>query len=181
MDKVALRRSLLQQRQSMSVEVWREWSDRLCAHLQASLLFQQAQTVLTYSSFRQEPDLSSLVSIPKVWGLPRCVDRALVWHQWSLTEPLQAGTYGILEPQVNAPILPVEQVDLILVPCVACDRQKYRLGYGGGYYDRLFSQPAWTSKLAIGIVFEFGYLPLLPFDEWDRPLTAICTETGFIS
>jgi len=70
----------------------------------------------------------------------------------------------------------VNQVDLLLVPAVACDRRGYRLGYGGGFYDRLLSQPEWQQKPAIGIIFDFARLPTLPFDPWDQPLTSICTE-----
>jgi len=69
-------------------------------------------------------------------------------------------------------------VDLMLVPAVACDVRGYRLGYGGGYYDRLFSQPQWQQVPAIGIVFEYARLPSLPKDVWDRPMTGICSESG---
>jgi 5-formyltetrahydrofolate cyclo-ligase len=60
---------------------------------------------------------------------------------------------------------------------VACDRQGYRLGYGGGYYDRLLSSPAWSKIPTIGVVFDFAYFPQLPFDNWDKPLQAIVSET----
>lgn len=70
-------------------------------------------------------------------------------------------------------------VDLILVPAVACDRHGYRLGYGGGFYDRMLSLNEWTTPPTVGIVFDFAYLPQLPIDRWDKPLQAVCTETGF--
>ncbi len=179
-EKSQLRRSLLKQRQSIPLEEWREKSDRLTFHLQSSPLLTQSRTILAYFSFRQEPDLSPLFTDSKHrWGFPRCVDKSLIWHTWEPGEPLSKGAYGIFEPQPDSPILEPNEVDAILVPAVACDRQGYRLGYGGGFYDRLLSSPHWASKPTVGIVFEFAYLPQLPVDPWDKPLHSICTENRF--
>ncbi len=180
MNKAELRRSLLQKRQSISVEEWRQKSDRICTHLQSSSLVTHSQTVLAYFSFRQEPDLSPLFRDTKhCWGLPRCFGKSLFWHSWKAGEPLQKGNYGILEPKPNATTLEPKDVNLILVPAVACDQRGYRLGYGGGFYDRLLNSPEWDSIPTIGIVFEFAYIPQLPIDEWDQGLHSVCTETGF--
>ena len=179
-SKTELRRSLLKTRQSIPENEWREKSDRLCTHLESSALFTSAHTILAYFSFRQEPDLSPLfVDSSHRWGFSRCVGDALKWHVWQPGHTLQQGIYGILEPPLASPQLEPPEVDLILVPAVACDQRGYRLGYGGGFYDRMFSAANWNSKPKIGIVFEFAYVPQLPIDPWDKPLEAICTETGF--
>lgn len=181
--KPQLRRSLLQLRQTMPSAVWQQKSQQICAQLQQSGWLHQARTVLAYSSLRQEPDLSSLmVQLNAIsWGLPRCVGQALSWHLWQPEHSLQAGRYGILEPTASAPQITAAEVDLILVPAVACDRQGYRLGYGGGFYDRLLSQPDWRSIPTIGIIFEFALLPALPTEAWDWPLQAVCTEAGLFA
>lgn len=179
--KAELRRSLLKARQSLPQEEWRHKSDRITSHLQTSPLFTSAQTILAYFSFRQEPDLSSLFTdTSRRWGFPRCVGVCLSWHVCSPkdTQLLQKGAYGILEPHPDTPTVEPTEVDLILVPAIACDLRGYRLGYGGGYYDRLLSSSEWASKPTIGIVFEFAYLPQLPIDSWDKPLQAVCTETA---
>ncbi len=179
-DKSELRRSLLQKRRSLSVEEWQKKSDRLCERLRSLSLLTQAKTVLAYFSFRQEPDLSSVYTDSQWhWGFARCVGKSLVWHSWKPGEPLCKGNYGIFEPHSDSPTLQPDEVDLILVPAVACDERGYRLGYGGGFYDRLLSAANWASKPTIGIVFEFAYLPQLPVDPWDKPLHSICTETKF--
>jgi 5-formyltetrahydrofolate cyclo-ligase len=112
--------------------------------------------------------------------MSRCVNKALHWHHWSPDKslPLQTGRFGIVEPHPAAPTIKPESVDLILVPAIACDHQGYRLGYGGGFYDRLLSDPIWSAKRAIGIVFESARLPQLPHDSWDQPLSAVCSEIG---
>jgi 5-formyltetrahydrofolate cyclo-ligase len=187
--KTTLRRSLLKIRQSMTTPEWKEKSAHICAQLVTSTLFQEAKTILAYFSFRQEPDLSPLLTdiftkvkpnanFSKIWGYPRCVDDSLCWHIWTPNDSIQIGPYGIKEPHPKAPTIAPQEVDLILVPCVACDSQGYRLGYGGGYYDRLLSSPEWSQKPTIGIVFEFAYLQALPIEPWDQQLQEICTETG---
>lgn len=164
----------------MSQEVWRQKSDHLCAQLKTWSEFNQAKTILAYFSFRREPNLESLFETSCRWGFPRCSNHTMSWHVWSPATSLELriGEYGILEPPSHAPTLKPEDVDLILVPAVACDVRGYRLGYGGGFYDRMLSLPEWASKLTIGIVFEFARLPEIPTDPWDRSLQGVCTEAG---
>jgi 5-formyltetrahydrofolate cyclo-ligase len=181
MDKSDLRKILLQKRRSLSLAEWTSRSQLICQQVQKLPAFQKAKTVLTYTSFKQEPDLSGLLQdTSKVWGLPRCVGESMIWHLY-LPDQLQSGAFGILEPQADAPTLQPEQVDLILVPCVGCDRQNYRLGYGGGFYDRMFSDPEWARILSIGITFEFGLVEAIEVEPWDRSLHGACTELGLVA
>ncbi len=183
MEKRELRRSLLKIRREIPSELWQRRSLQICDQVKRCSWFREAKTVLAYFSDRQEPDLSALFCLSKTWGFSRCVDQELHWHAWSPTDslPLETGLYGILQPSPDAPLIAPDAVDLILVPAVACDRQGYRLGYGAGFYDRLLSDPAWSHKPTIGIVFDFASLPQLPTDPWDQPLKGICTEFGCCS
>lgn len=179
--KKQLRAALLKTRQAIAPAAWQQASQQICQHLQQSSWLKQPQTILAYSSLRQEPDLSALLPPSGTayrWGLPRCLGQDLSWHLWHPDWPLQSGRYGILEPSPDAPPIEASEVGLILVPAVACDRQGYRLGYGGGFYDRMLSQPAWAKIPTVGIVFEFALLPQLPVEPWDCRLQAICTEAG---
>lgn len=181
LEKAELRRTIIKQRQSLSEHEWQGKSQAICTNLFNSKIFKQAKTVLAYFSFRQEPDLSYLFSDnTKVWGFPRCVEKSLVWHHWTPQSKTITGKYGIKEPTPDSPIINPHQVDLILVPCVACDYQGYRLGYGGGYYDRLLSSPDWESIPTMGIVFNFAYLPQVPVEAWDKKLYSVCTEISLI-
>ncbi|PSF34574.1 5-formyltetrahydrofolate cyclo-ligase [Aphanothece hegewaldii CCALA 016] len=179
-SKIQLRKQILQERRSLNPTVWKEKSFQLCKNLETFSLFQSAKTILAYFSIRQEPDLSFLFNSSQKWGFPRCVGQSLVWHIWQRGEILETGVYGILEPQSKAVMIDAAEVDLILVPAVACDAKGYRLGYGGGYYDRMLSSPEWYSIPTVGIIFDFAYLPSLPKDNWDQPLNAICTETKLL-
>jgi 5-formyltetrahydrofolate cyclo-ligase len=180
MDKSTLRRQWLVDRAAIPPADWQHWSEQICQNLRQLPIYQQARTVLAYSSHRQEPDLSVLFDDrDKIWGLPRCVDRDLVWHRYDRrVDALQSGAFGILEPASDWPQLLAAQVDLILVPCVGCDRRGYRLGYGGGFYDRLLVDPDWATIATIGITFSATLVETLPNDPWDRPLDMVCTESG---
>ncbi len=179
--KNGLRKKLIKKRENISKMDWEENSKKVCENLQNYPLFQQAKTILAYFPIRQEPDLTFLFSTKDNWGFPRCVKKSLIWHSWQPEDPLIPGKYGILEPSPNAPILTPKTVDLILVPAVACDYNGYRLGYGGGFYDRLLNSPQWHSIPTIGILFEFALLSQLPCEPWDKKLKTICTENQIIS
>jgi len=176
--KKQLRRALLNQRRQIPHEIWQQKSQALCDRLKNWDKFTKAQNILTFSSFRQEPDLSYLwQSFPdKNWGFSRCVEQDLIWHQVAIADfdnNMRSGAFGILEPHHDLPLMDLQNIDLILIPAVACDRRGYRLGYGGGFYDRWLPN---STGLKVGIVFESFYLDELPHDIWDVPLEAIVTE-----
>jgi len=177
--KKQLRRTLLNQRRQILHEIWQQKSQALGDRLQNWDKFQQAQSILAFTSFRQEPDLSSLWQIlpNKNWGFSRCVGKDLIWHQVAIADfenNMRLGAFGILEPRHDLPIMDLQNIDLILIPAIACDRQGYRLGYGGGFYDRWLPN---STGHKIGIIFEQFYLDEIPSDIWDIPLEAIATES----
>ncbi|MBD2316983.1 5-formyltetrahydrofolate cyclo-ligase [Phormidium tenue] len=176
--KKQLRRTLLNQRRQIPHEIWQQKSQALCDRLSDWQIFQQAQNILTFSSFRQEPDLSPLWQIfpDKNWGFSRCVEKDLIWHQVAIADfdnNMRSGAFGILEPRHDLPLMNLQNIDLILIPAVACDRRGYRLGYGGGFYDRWLPNSTGTKT---GIIFDQFYLDTLPHDSWDVTLDVIITE-----
>ena len=177
--KSQLRQEILAQREALSAKEWQTKNRLICDRILEFPLFQKATTVLAYFSFRQEPDISYLFTKEKKWGFPICIQNSLVWHYWQPGETSQRGKYGIKQPLLNSPKVESEAVDLIIVPTVACDTLGYRLGYGGGYYDRLLSSIKWQNIPTLGIVFDFGYLSQLPTEPWDIKLKYICSETLF--
>ena len=100
-------------------------------------------------------------------------DQPLEFHLVPEGELLTPGAYGIGEPLAHWPAV---APDLLLVPLLAFDDQGYRLGYGGGYYDRTLA--ARPGARAIGIAYAGQRMDFLPRDAHDYPLDAILTETG---
>ena len=102
---------------------------------------------------------------------------AMKFFKWKLLEPLKVNNYGFLEPTTNTKTV---SPDLILVPLVAYDRFRNRLGYGKGYYDRFLGKYLKKHKniLTIGIAFSFQKYKKIPTSKHDVKLDYILTEKG---
>ncbi len=95
------------------------------------------------------------------------------FYQYSFKDPLKVNKYGIPEPISKKIINP----DYLIVPLVAFDKNLYRLGYGGGYYDRYLKNAKKRKKiLSIGFAFSFQKFDKLPIDTFDQKLDVIITE-----
>jgi 5-formyltetrahydrofolate cyclo-ligase len=186
MDKAALRQSLLRSRMALSPEQYQQYSDQLCEHLQAflSAKLTSGQIVLAYQPYQQEPDLHRLFThTPYQWSLPRCLpQRQLAWHCWQPGDLLVTSAYGLAEPAVTATKIDIASsaIGALLIPMVGFDALGYRLGYGGGYFDRLLASPDWARVLTIGVAFDLALVATIPIDSWDLPLSKIFTESGMV-
>ncbi len=95
------------------------------------------------------------------------------FFQWSYKDPLLISKMGIPEPTSNKKIYP----DIFLVPLVAFNKYKFRLGYGGGYYDRYIQKIKKIKKiLTIGMAFSFQKVKILPHSKHDKKVDFIFTE-----
>jgi 5-formyltetrahydrofolate cyclo-ligase len=112
-------------------------------------------------------------------ALPAIPERhtPLTFLAWTPDAPMREGHHGIPEPDSREAIVP----DLLLVPCVGFDRDGYRLGYGGGYYDRtLATWPGTTLPVTVGIAYEACRIDdgVLAREAHDLPLDAVVTEAA---
>ena len=95
------------------------------------------------------------------------------FYRWSFDDPLKINQYGIPEPNSKKLIYP----DVILVPLVAFDNNLNRLGYGGGYYDRLIKKLSKKKKiLKIGLAFSIQKINNVPITKYDKKLDYIVTD-----
>lgn len=150
----------------------------LAAH--AELLKISAGAVVAgYHAHRDEADpallLQALARMGAHIAFPRVAakDAALEFHRIPDGEMLRPGTFGIQEPLTHWPAV---APDVLLVPLLAFDDAGYRLGYGGGYYDRTLA--ALPRARAIGIAYAGQRVDILPRDAHDCRLNAVLTENG---
>jgi len=109
-------------------------------------------------------------------SLPVTQKKNMDFFQWSFKDPLKVGKIGVPEPLKLKKILP----DILLVPLVAFDKYNYRLGYGGGYYDRYIKKIKTIKKIfTIGFAFSFQEVKKLPINKYDKKLDFILTENYF--
>tara|TARA_Y100000590_G_scaffold302320_1_gene340827 strand:+ start:271 stop:804 length:534 start_codon:yes stop_codon:yes gene_type:complete len=95
------------------------------------------------------------------------------FFEWSFDNPLRVGKFGIPVPHNTKKVYP----DVLLVPLVAFDRYNFRLGYGGGYYDRYIKKISNIKKIiTIGLAFSFQKIYKIPINETDEKLDFILTE-----
>ncbi len=162
----------------------------LWAHLFSLPAWTSAPLIVGYASIRGELDLTPVwqaaIAAGKTYALPCTVTDAregqMLFRRLSAFDPaaLIPGRYGIPEPPADHPILAPADLDgaLMLVPGLAFDREGFRIGYGGGYYDR-FLAPLRTSEVCIttvGAAFSCCQADALPHDPHDIPVDIIISE-----
>ena len=183
--KRALRQTVLARRDAAAPGARAAWSAAIFAGLMGLPAVRRAGEVLAYHAFGSEPEtlpfLRALLAGDKGLLLPRIdrAARALTVHRVrDLDADLTPGPWGIREPDPRRcpPVRPGD-VDLVLVPGVAFDAGGGRLGYGGGYYDRLLGTCAEATTL-IAAAFEVQMVERVPMGPGDRRVDLVVTERG---
>ena len=99
------------------------------------------------------------------------------FYLWSFSEPLKINKYGIPEPESKNIVYP----DVLLIPLVAFDKNLNRLGYGGGYYDRLIKKLSRKKNIIkIGLAFSIQEIDKVPINVYDQKLDYILTNKNII-
>ncbi|KKE80152.1 5-formyltetrahydrofolate cyclo-ligase [Oceanobacillus caeni] len=181
MNKTELRKKTITKLKSLSKDERLEIEQKLRNKLVDSDLWKRAKTIGITISQGFEWDTTPIIK--KAWDegkavcVPKCLpDKEMVFYIIHDFHLLEKGLYDIPEPNPEkATKVKKQDMDLLIVPGVVFDHNGYRIGFGGGYYDRfLVDFPNETISLAS----HFQVIEQLPIDSHDLPVTCIVTETN---
>lgn len=186
--KAMIRKRIIEQRGLLSFQEVSEKSSEITVRLCSLSQYISAGTVMAYMSFRNEVATNAFIGrcildgkrvvIPKAQQSP---DMALLPYEVKdLDQDVLPGLWGIPEPDASRlhMVNPLE-IDLVVVPGVAFDGRRYRIGYGAGYYDR-FLLTLRPDCLKVGIAFDMQMLEQFDAERYDIPMDLVITEKRII-
>lgn len=179
--KNTLRKTFLNVRKSLSAKEIEDISKKITDRLTTQPYFLQSRTIHMYVAMKENCEVltrdliryslkkGKRVVVPKMESEGR-----LSHHQIRTVTELKSNRWGVSEPVNDRPVK-LNEIALVIVPMVAADFKKNRLGYGMGYYDRFLST---TNAHRVGLCFNctLSWVPL-PTDNFDQPMNTIITES----
>ena len=185
MDKVELRRKLLNCLLAIPSEQRSERSRKACRNLVSTEQFQGASTVMMFLSLPHEVDTSE--AILHAWQLGKAVAVPKIsWQQRhmipvqinSLETEFSTSVSGLRNPVAGAPV-PFEEINLVVTPALGFDKKGNRLGRGGSYYDRFFANKKLLAQRC-GFAFAEQLIDAIPVTEHDVPMDLLVTDEEVI-
>jgi 5-formyltetrahydrofolate cyclo-ligase len=179
-DKRTLRSAMLAWRGALGPDERRAAADGLLATLRREIPFETPAVVSGFWPIKEEIDIRPLMielfgagcqmALPVVQGR----GKPLLFRAWRPGDPLEAGVFGTLQPAARRETV---EPDALLVPLLACDEAGWRLGYGGGFYDRtLAGLRARRRVTAVGVGFDAQLVPEVPHGPDDQQLDWLLTD-----
>src|SRR4030042_1888251 len=185
MDKEQLRNKLQKSLLAMPPEQRSEKSRRACRNLISTPQFQSASSIMMYLPLPHEVDTSE--AILHAWQLGKSVAVPKIsWQQRrmiaveinSLETGLSTSASGLRSPATGVP-MPFEEIDLVVTPALGFDREGNRLGRGGSYYDRFFTDEKFKASKC-GFAFTEQVVDSIPVDSTDVPVDFLVTDEEII-
>lgn len=184
MSKKELRESILARRKTIKENDKKDWDKKIRENLLNLDQFKRAKNIFIYVNMSDEVNTVELielilaegktVAVPKVIPVLKAMEALEIKSFADLSE---SGAFGILEPTMDSKNISKE-IDIAIVPGLAFDEEKNRLGYGGGFYDKFFSKYKNIEKIAL--CYEYQIVKSTPRDEFDIKMDAIITEKRVI-
>lgn len=179
-DKKGMRTQLKEMLSKLSEPLYEDLSKQIATHLFDDEDWKQANVIgITISKF---PEVDTYRIIKKAWeqgklvAVPKCYPKEKKMSFRLLTEfsQLESVFYGLLEPiEEKTKVINHEQIDLLLVPGLAYTIEGFRLGFGGGYYDRYLKD---YSGKTVSLAFQSQIIPQLKVENHDIPVEKIITN-----
>jgi len=176
-SKEEWRKALLTKRNATTDANRTDWDNRLINQFLDHPQLNLAKRVSCYIGYGSE--VNTMPLIHRLWqlGIQVCVPRIISKHKGmemvdiASNNDLTSGKYGIPAPKNQMPALTDEPIDIILVPGLIFDQQGYRIGYGGGFYDRFLVKHPLCYK--ISLAYPFQKVDALPHDWYDIPVDEV--------
>ena len=180
-QKKALRKEMRSRRASMSKEDRDIASHKIVSNLLNNPIYKSADTIMAYSSMPEEIQLNELFdnafANDKILAIPLIIGRGTMRPVFLPTvEDLVVGDFGIMTVrQDKRQFVEFDDIDCVIVPGAAFDRQGNRLGLGGGYYDRFLQRVPNAKRVALA--FDYQLLEAVPAEPHDAKMDIIITES----
>ena len=184
-EKSLLRQKYLQIRRQIPKQTKALYDEKLYRYIISSASYKYYDTILLYAALEDEPDLDGAARHAAANGkriaYPRCIPERHEMEFIFVGDPseLTKGYYGIREPAGHERFDPSKQsCSLCLIPALTVDRHGFRIGYGGGYYDRFLAKYSGTTA---AVVYSELISEELPHGKYDVACDVIFTERGVMT
>jgi 5,10-methenyltetrahydrofolate synthetase len=175
----AERERLISARLSIKADLRRQYATRIAATLEEEIGEPGGLVVSAYWPFRGEPDLRGFMERMTSRGarcaLPLVIERGqpLVFRTWARGDPLESGIWNIPVPAKGDEVVP----DVVIAPVVGFDGECYRLGYGGGFFDRTLAAMPHKPRI-FGVGYAQAEIRTIYPQSHDIPMNAVVTQDG---
>jgi len=178
-DKRAIRRQLRAERDSLSPALRHAHVQQANVHLARWERWSAVKVIGSYLPHESEFDPTALTRSARERGTriacPRVIDKALHFHDWQEGDAVEVTIGGVLQPTNASEIVRAEDIDLFLTPLLGCGQDGARLGYGGGFYDRLFAE---VTGFRLGVGFALQRAADWETEAHDQRLHGFLSEEG---
>ncbi len=185
MSKAIRRKEMLQRLQRLSKETYRARSESIVQRFVISSMFRQAETIgVTISRF---PEVRTMSLIEEAWRagkrvvVPRCntETKEMTFREIMSYDELEVVSSGLYEPKENeTEAINKNEIDLLIVPGVIYSNEGYRIGFGGGYYDRFLRD---YEGLTVSLAFTEQTGQVVPVEPHDLPVQYVISDTQTIT